>query len=202
MGTDIHGWVEIKADLKSEWVKVDEVLDDRNYAVFDVLANGRGAGYIKPFAEARGLPEDYAGRLECTDDCHHVDGPEGYHYPLDWWIEHGHSHSWWDLRELAAHPGWDQEFTETKVVDRQTYLKWVLDGRKGIPYPHSGWVSGWGVIEANEATDDWPWGWNYVRTSWKVSCRVPCERWIAWMSGVLDRHKDAAEIRIVFGFDS
>src|SRR5688572_19515783 len=61
VGTDIHGWVEVRpaGDGKAPWAKVGEVPDDRNYVLFSLLADARGDGTIRPIAEPRGLPEDY-----------------------------------------------------------------------------------------------------------------------------------------------
>lgn len=70
MGTDIHGVFQRRDKTTSQWVDVpSNYKQDRHYQLFAVLAGVRnGHGFarvrtgeaVKPIAEPRGLPKDFA----------------------------------------------------------------------------------------------------------------------------------------------
>jgi len=66
MGTDIHGWVEIKPPLSEMWfgvINLGSLLGDRNYDLFRWFFGVHMWGYsaatpITPLAPHRGSPHD------------------------------------------------------------------------------------------------------------------------------------------------
>ena len=79
---DWTGWFAKRDELKF-WP------DNRDYAMFAVLADVRNDGSIKPIADPRGVPEDASAY---------------YQHQASEWEGDGHSHSWLTARELAAYP--------------------------------------------------------------------------------------------------
>src|SRR5688572_15383363 len=213
VGTDIHGWVEVRpaGDGKAPWAKVGEVPDDRNYVLFSLLADARGDGTIRPIAEPRGLPEDYVPSEQCAEycDCREMESGNRAedHYVTDWWVEDGHSITWYDLRELAADPGWNREFRDYGWISRERYDQWNIEGRKGAPYPYSKSIDGGSVVHAHEGNRNSgveefvPEGWTHIRVAWTDTPATRCTHWIEWMHETIAKHPDK-DIRIVIGFDS
>src|SRR5688572_6961295 len=211
MGTDIHGWVEIRprGDVKAPWVKESKVPDDRNYILFDALADGRGNGNVKPVVEPRGLAGDYVYSRECGTYCGCREMESGRraddHYTTDWWVEGGHGHTWYDLRELAAEPGWDQVFYEWGWISRERYIQWVESKRSSAPYPYSKGIDGGRVVHACEADcrfhirEHEPGGWTHIRVSWTEKLSDRCAAWVEWMNDTVEKYQDH-DIRIVIGF--
>ncbi|SRR5260221_188290 len=94
MGTDIHGWVQVREYPvhSPEWwqnvIKLEGMLG-RNYGMFGQLFGVRNYEGFAPLAEERGIPDDYQSY-----------GERDYDY--------GHSQSWIGWRELVA-INWDEE---------------------------------------------------------------------------------------------
>ncbi len=82
MGTDIHGWVEVKVNNK--WIAYKELSDDsRNYKRFGLLANVRC--FDEPDnREPLGLPADVSETVKLHSD-----------------YEDGHSHSYMTVKEAV-----------------------------------------------------------------------------------------------------
>lgn len=102
MGCDIHlyvetrtaqGWKSIDAWSREEGEPRDVAHEDRfytgrNYSLFEMLANVRGAGLLPPISEPKGLPDDVSAEVRGTSDA---------------WGCDGHSHSFLTLRELSGY---------------------------------------------------------------------------------------------------
>ena len=205
VGTDIHGWVQVRNNGKSEWLTVEEIYDDRNYILFDLLAGGRSGdtGPVRPFEQARGLPDDYQVNRKCAEYCAHDEDFEGDHYIKDWWATPeggGHSQSWWDLRELVLHPGWDWSYTQSGWISRERFESW--DHREP-PYPYSGYVGGHLVRHAEYGPDgiEGPEDWTYIKVTWVETPASNCHVFMKWADYVLAKYEWAKDVRIVFGFD-
>ena len=98
MGCDIHTYVEKKNEEKDCWeivslyyldeysktLELAEAYSDRCYDLFSLLAGVRGS--YEPLIEPRGLPQDLSSKVET----------ESFY-----WAEESHSHTWYDLFELA-----------------------------------------------------------------------------------------------------
>lgn len=70
MGTDIHGWIEVKEG--NFWRGVNEVYRltraRRNYEMFGCLFGVRNRGNFKPIAEGRGLPGDVSDEAKKDEE--------------------------------------------------------------------------------------------------------------------------------------
>lgn len=210
MGTDIHGWVQVRYSEDGQWYTVAPIEDSRNYVLFDILAGGRSGehGLVKPFAQARGLPKDYEINETCESWCveDHND-PEftGRHSITDWWAEvdgDGHTCSWWDLRELLADPRWDEEYIASGWITRDRYESW---DHAEPPYPYSQMVGGGLVVHAvlNDLGDiEGPDDWNYIKVKWPEKPREHCSLFLKWAEYIVERYSYAKGVRIVFGFDN
>ena len=142
MGCDIHAFTEVKrggkwveADLwctNPEYATADEeekkytnpmyvpygthiCIDDRNYALFGVLAGVRGSG-LPRISEPKGLPEDASPNV--AEDARR------------WGID-GHSHSWLTLKELKEF-NWDYYHNITAYFDPRHFY---LNQCKGLRIP-------------------------------------------------------------------
>lgn len=87
MGCDIHLYVERR--LASGWAEVNrEFNTDRNYTLFEMLADVRGGLGLPVISERRGIPSDAS---------------PGVRDIAESWSSDGHSHSHLSLRELNAY---------------------------------------------------------------------------------------------------
>jgi len=123
MGTDIHCQVEYRIDGKWHWLyaelpefirtevaQVNAMKLDRNYYLFEVLADVRGAGEIVPISKPRGLPEDISPELKVAHKNNWLLGDHSYSWvtgrelaDYDWDTTKGGVgfHDWWKLSHLA-----------------------------------------------------------------------------------------------------
>lgn len=97
MGTDIHVIAERRTANGWQVVNLPRMpFDQRNYAMFGLLAGVRNYSAVEPIAEDRGLPDD------CTQETREF---------LDW----THGNTWISLEELAridpAHIVEDRRYT-------------------------------------------------------------------------------------------
>ena len=126
MGCDIHcyaerknkdGKWEIVGNVKKEedgWISIDyEPYHDRNYNLFDILANVSNetefAGYetgegFNPISNPKGVPSDAS---------------EEYASLYEQWDSDGHSHSYLTLRELL-----DYDWTQTTQIQGLVDIKY------------------------------------------------------------------------------
>jgi hypothetical protein len=201
MGTDIHGRVQKRWSLKSQYEDVGPIEDERSYAVFAMLAgvrNGFGFAGVKtheplaPISEPRGLPSDNAK----------YDGEDA-----DWAFGE-HSQSWLTLREVLDWAGWDQDLLMTGIVDRDEYERLIREN--DTPREWCGGRWGGDVIQTTqEAVESGsaPEGWNCLTYSWRIPFRDRVRLFRLWLDYLEAKHEwllkdDPAAIRIVFGFDS
>lgn len=98
MGCDIHTYIEKKNEEKNRWeivslyylaeysktLELAEPYTDRCYDLFSLLAGVRGS--YEPLIEPRGLPHDLSVKVYTESD---------------YWENDSHSHTWYDLFELA-----------------------------------------------------------------------------------------------------
>lgn len=117
MGADIHGVLQERYG-SGRWYTVEEIEDDRNYALFSALAGVRNYGSITPIAGPRGLPEDF-------------EVVEGDSVKMDYkgytvWLG-DHSFSWLTIEELTAWDGWDQDMGDGETLRDYvaTFLAWL-----------------------------------------------------------------------------
>lgn len=104
MGTDIHLYIERQIDGKWQSVEVDERLipNDRNYDLFQFLADVRGGCSIEPQFPDRGIPAD-------TSLTH-------------WLGDHGFTYAYWDE---ILHAPWD-EYENLKACYFRVFFDYVL----------------------------------------------------------------------------
>lgn len=157
MGCDIHFYVEKKIDGKwvsqDIWSKEDPLENEetsflyvdhahsyykgRNYNLFSILAdvrNGFGFAGVKtgekfsPIAPPRGVPEDSCIEIKKV---------------VDQWEGDGHSHSYFNLKELLEYD-WSQVSHLQGWVCMPVWSKWVMWDRQNGKGPQSycGFVDG------------------------------------------------------------
>lgn len=113
MGCDIHGVLQREWGDARGWETVDQIDEDRSYAVFAALAGVRNYEDLKPIAEPRGLPDDF----KLDDDEHVFEDMEGNLRRV--WIG-DHSYSWLSIDELNAWP------EKERLGDQWlSWLRWV-----------------------------------------------------------------------------
>lgn len=88
MGCDIHTYTEIMIDGK--WTLVDQGDVSRSYALFGRMAGVRNSEH-EPISPPKGLPDDLSFGTK--------------HY-ADYWNGDGHTHSWFDKREIDMLKKW------------------------------------------------------------------------------------------------
>jgi hypothetical protein len=116
MGTDIHGFLQVRELPDEPYVTVAELPDGRCYATFYALAGiRRGFDDIVPFSQPRGVPEDLEESSRGYPSAH-GGGFEPDRYMLDekgekQWIGE-HSHSWLYLTEIDMRPGIEGEWLD------------------------------------------------------------------------------------------
>lgn len=94
MGTDISGWVEVRApvtDQDPRWravVRIDWIVS-RNYGMFGSLFGVRNDYGFRPIAPSRGLPHDVSSELKGYGDAPLESSPEWVS-----WI------TWREIREI------------------------------------------------------------------------------------------------------
>lgn len=203
MGCDIHLFVEKKVGRSwyswsrtevvyghgCEWVQDYYGYDDRNYALFAVLADVRNRDGLKPLAQPRGLPEDVSWKVQQESES---------------WDGDGHSHSWFTLKELEEYD-WGGLRKESGVISAAQYEVLRTTGR-----PPTEWcqgVSGPGIRVFSE--EDYPKLKDtvehpYVKASWFRDGSVMFGRFV---SQTIPRLRELADgnhndVRIVFWFDN
>ena len=94
MGTDIHGWLEVRK-FDNNWREVTELGLPRFYHMFAILADVRTSDET-PISKPKGLPEDIC-KLTQND--------------FNWWVDDAHSCSWLNWDDLKQYD-WDTHFKE------------------------------------------------------------------------------------------
>lgn len=224
MGTDIHGVLETRYDRETRWFPECTMEDDRNYAVFAMLANVRnGRGFagiethvpIQPISEPRGWPRDF-NLYECMSWLNPGAGyrkpreanlpvcPENL-YREELWLEGDgeipwlgdHSFSWLSIKELKEWTGWSQTLFETGYISRHQYERW---DRVSPPDGWCGMISGPDIVLAQDGVPP-PADWTHVRVSWDRPLSHSVAVFKAWVDYAALK-TEGREARIVFGFDS
>lgn len=117
MGTDIHGWVEVKPWWSGDWygvIKIDRVID-RVYDMFGCLFGVRNYANFKPIAANRELPINIA--------------KETQNELKKWDASYIHSHSrisWSEVKEIE----WDEE---GEALDERVHC-YIRDGNGDLIY--------------------------------------------------------------------
>ena len=96
MGTDIHGWVEVKRNEKYGWEAIIFISDfiHRNYDMFGCLFGVRNYAGFRPIAPDRGLPNDISWYVE-----------KDY---KEWYDDGAHSVTWITWKEIKS-IDWEEE---------------------------------------------------------------------------------------------
>lgn len=213
MGTDIHAIFQARKGGK--WVDVPtEYKEGRHYQLFAVLAGVRnGYGFagvptgdvVRPIAEPRGLPPDFA-TSPTESDAHPVESVElmgrraKWHEPnepLEVWMG-DHSHSWLTGEEMLAWYETAPIVTKTGVLDREAYESW---DKTSPPSGYCGGISGPAIVVISDSRiemDRRP-EWTHVRCTWSESLRDELAYFFDEVRRLVDEH---GEVRMVFGFDS
>ena len=213
MGTDIHGVFQRLDKSTGQWHDVASNYEqDRHYQLFAVLADVRnGYGFagaptgevVKPMAEPRGLPSDFAidGDSHPIDKLEYMDTRrQQYHEaddPLE--IDMGdHSYSWLTGSEMLAWYENAPEVVKTGILDRAVYEAW--DG-ESHPTSYCGGISGHNVvlISDNEVEKQQTPNWTHICCDWKSSLRAELSYFFDEVARLVNEH---GEVRFVFGFDS
>lgn len=114
MGTDIHGWVEVKSPLSEAWsgvINLGTLLGDRNYDLYRWLFGVRmwsysGATPVKPLAPQRGLPPDVSQEAKTDYEAAKGAFPKEFHSVT--WI------TWAEMQSI----NWDEQI-EDRVIERK-----------------------------------------------------------------------------------
>lgn len=201
MGTDIHGRLQRRWNPESAYADIGPIEDERNYAVFAMLAGVRnGFGFagckthepLVPISEPRGLPDD---------------NPKYEGEDADWMFG-DHSFSWVTLRELLDWPGWGQELHMTGILDREEYERVMREG--GTPKSWCGGIGGPGVVQTTHESiqaGTAPENWTCAQYEWRTPFRDRVRLFRMWLDYIEAKHgweleSDPGAIRLVFGFDS
>lgn len=206
MGTDVHAIFQARDGDK--WKDVPSTWDqDRHYFLFSWLADVRnGHGFagtptytpIKPIAEPRGLPDDFAGGQE------HPTVIEALAPHRQKWAKEekedppiadmgDHSFSWLTADEILSTPAPDRVW-RTGIVTREVFDAW--DGH--TPFESwSGGISGGGVVVAESPTGVTPES-THVRVWWMQ----PGDTLKYFTDEIARLKAEYGDVRMVFGFDS
>lgn len=210
MGTDIHGVMQKK--VAGRWEDIPSKYDEnRHYQLFAVLADVRnGYGFarcptgeeVRPIAQPRGLPEDFA----VENDYHPIatleimsEGRQKYHEevePLEVWMG-DHSYSWLTGQEMLDAFEGLPTIAKTGVLSRAEYEQW---DKKTPPPTYCGGVSGNGVVVIGSIAEA-PFSpeWTHIRCTWQRDLKDELAYFFDEVRRLVDLHGD---IRYVFGFDS
>ena len=214
MGTDIHGVFQRHDKESGQWVDIaSEYEQDRNYRLFAVLAGVRnGTGFagirtgeaVRPIAEPRGLPNDFAvdgmtvhtvDSLDCLDPISRKDYQDAD--VLTVWMGE-HAHSWLTGDEMLARYESAPKVINTGILSREVYEKW--DG-KSFPSWYCAGISGSGVVVVNDNAvekESTP-NWTHIRCTWESELCEDLKYFFDEVARLVSKH---GEIRFVFGFDS
>jgi hypothetical protein len=132
MGCDIHLFTEVKID--GVWHTYSHPHIQRNYALFEKMAGMRG-NVANAISAPKGLPDDLSVVAR---------------YSANRWGNDGHSHSWFDAKEVAEIVAW---------------------------YAGSGWTRDWevdhlGFLEGN--------GWDAPHKFGEYPPGIQAIRWVFW----------------------
>lgn len=197
MGADIHLFSEKKKTVNNEekWVNADywtinpyfetdkdeqelelvSIYDDRNYDLFNVLAEVRGNG--PSISPPRGLPDDVSSIVKKESDR---------------WDGDGHSHSYFTLAELKEYYKNNSHTSHNGFLSKRQITE--LDEDNHTPYNWSEWSNP--DLEYRE----WKEVSSLKKIVDKVDARMRKEFWVS--KDDEDTSKFDDKFRIVFWFDN
>ncbi len=128
MGTDIHGYIEIRQD-DGTWATRDDISEHvgRNYEMFGLLFDVRNYANYIPIAPFRGIPLDVSDAFRSTR-----------------WEDDAHSDSWITYQEIAAI---DWEHGQAPLAGQRISVRHV-----GASSPFMEFLGGSGLSEEDYAT--------------------------------------------------
>lgn len=207
MGCDIHVYTERKRSINGEkqWFNCDHwkynpywergngerevdivpIYDDRNYALFSLLADVRNYYENDPISQPKGLPQNCCGRTK-----------EEYNY----WDCDGHSHSYFTLEELYS--------ARKRIGDYINYSGYISpeDAEKlEENITPSSWCQG--TSDKSWVHRKWREKYNPLDDIIKALEKRACEEFWIWDHIDADERKqmlieNADNLRIVFWFDN
>lgn len=211
MGCDIHSIAQVRKNGKWETVTAkDELVEDRSYVSFGMLAGVRSGLIETPISKPRGLPEDFEMGLDENE----------YHEGI--WLG-DHSYSWLLLKEIKDYT-WDKTIPQSTIVVESEFLRLI---KERVPYDqfenHYRFLNSkdYRVVSVDEykklySDPDRPlqklegtlgiegeiavrveWGESYKTAGFVYDTLIPQLEDLAKLHGVSD-----TDIRYVFGFDS
>lgn len=217
MGTDIHGFLQVKCG--NRWENKCEIEDDRNYLSFAILAGVRnGFGFagvkthtpINPISEPRGLPDDlgFKDRSYAEFDDPAITNPQSREVPYEDFDFGDHSKSWLYMSEILDWPHWEDSVQMQGYVDRTEWEAMTTEFRN--PNNWCGGISGPDVVlttTSDVVAGTAPDGWTYALHNWEVKISDRARVFRKWLDYIEAKwawkiERDPKSVRLVFGFDS
>ena len=183
--------------MKKEELTVFEgwLLNDRNYALFAILADVRNNYGIIPIDNPKGLPANLSKKvLECSTE----------------WEGDGHSYSYFTFEELLNYDWVNNFIVQEGFVDEKNYVCFKENGK---PQSWCGDISGGGIEKILNYTMDRvvkrKYSWEedkkfYTAVKWTEKCENIAEYFLNSLDTyILENYiANLADHRIVFWFDS
>lgn len=169
-----------------DW-KTPACFDNRNYALFGILAGVRNYDEAPRISDPRGLPDDTTAFVQTESNG---------------WGRDGHSHSWVTLQELVDFR-WNDSLIESGLVEEKHYTP----GQR--PQSYCRGVGGGGTVVIQESewikTKKEPDKRYYINSSWEVDLKDHIgDYWLRDFKNLLEEFEgeDLNNIRVVFFFDN
>ena len=213
MGCDIHCFVEVR-DRNKKWKKVtgftndyynssdpycsseeykdsDNILMERNYWEFAVLAGVRNHDGIEPISDPKGVPDNVSDEIR---------------QEIDDWGDDGHSHSYLTAEEISKY-NINTPMIHSGYISCKQYEEF-LNGK--LPTLWSDGIGGCNVIEASndeclKAQQDHPELYIYTKIEWsEPAIEVAAFLFGSCLKQLMNRSKNGSgnDVRIVFWFDN
>jgi hypothetical protein len=154
MGTDIHGWVEIKMPWSEHWYEIIRVglLLNRSYDIFGCLFGVRNYANFAPIAAHRGIPVDASEVVKQEAG-----------------NEYDHSHSWITWAEIKQ-IDWEEpaELPDSRIhrYGRDEQGNLVLESKASWDRDFAAQV-GYSIAEGVSGTRTWPEG-----QEWEINGKI------------------------------
>lgn len=200
MGCDIHVYTEVKknVDGKTKWVCSDHfkknsyygtdeyekewdvcnIYDDRNYALFAILADVRNYGDNKPITEPKGLPKDCCQETKAE---------------YERWDGDGHSHSWYTLKELIDYVKTQPKVKYSGLITQKQAIE--LDENGTMPEE---WCQG--SSDITMVHREWETPFEYLNPI--IDALTARLKEFLWIYRDEDVEPQADKIRMIFWFDN
>lgn len=164
-----------------------ECFNDRNYALFGILAGVRNSDEASSISNPRGLPLDVSIEVKNDSDNYGIDG---------------HSHSWVTLQELIDFQ-WNEPLIESGLVEERYYTP----GQR--PQQYCMGVGGGNTVIIKESewikTKKESGKRYYIKSTWETTLEDRIGKWwIKDFKKLLEKFEgeDLNNIRVVFYFDN